>query len=89
MIIYDLQNGGKCEGLFLSLEGAKARAREVLESYREFDGDPNTEAVDYDAEWVMQRETIARHHEVGKPKPTLNYGSSGGRFVIREREVHE
>lgn len=93
MIIYDLQNGGRmsfrCEGLFLSLEGAKARAAEVLEEYHEMDDLDDVEGINYDAVWVVQQETIGpRKHPVGEDKPTLNYGEDGSRFVIREREVH-
>lgn len=91
-VVYELRNGGRVSwhrvGVFSTIDKAKQAAAQVLETYREFDGDEDVERTDFQAEWTMQRETIgSSRHEVGEPKPFLNYGSQGSAFKIDTIEI--
>lgn len=87
--VYELLNGGRISwsriGVFTSIELAKEVAGLVLATYGQFDDDEGVEDTNFDAEWVMRRETIgppSRTLEVGDPKPFQVYGSEGSAFKI-------
>lgn len=91
-LFYNLYEGGRTSwhrvGTFTSIDRAKAAAALRLDTYRAYDGDQDVEAVNYDAEWVLRRETIGRRRrEVGDPKPFLIYGDNGSAFKINTIEV--
>lgn len=94
-VVYELMAGGSISwwrvGVFTDIDAAKHAASLVLDTYRQFDGDEDTEQTNYDAEWVMKRETIgARHrHEVGDPKPFCVFGSEGSAFKINTITLNE
>lgn len=91
-VVYELREGplkglGSPRGLFRSIEGAKAEVAKVLETYHEFDDDPDSEDVNYDAEWEMRRQVVFSR-EVGEPIPMLIYGAEyQSSFKILTREV--
>lgn len=86
MYVYELARAGRMStgtiGIFSTVEKAKEAAALVLESYREYQGDPDTEQTNYDAEWVERRAEIPGLGEVGDPMPFLEYGSCGSSFKI-------
>lgn len=98
MIVYELAHtsrggiGGQREGLFATMDLAKARAEQKVAEYRRVveESPDDVEPMYPDPEWTMARETIGHDHEVGDPKPHLIYGTMyGSAFVIREVEVLE
>lgn len=93
--VYQLEVAGRPAGLFLSPEGARARAQEMLDGYWQLHDEASDEENEsYEAlttrtlSWADEQHYIGRGRSlpVGAPLPTARF-SEAGFFVVRRREV--